>query len=95
MLTYVVKRLGEGVITLLLMTMLIFGLTRFTGDPTLTMLPMTATQEDRALLSARMGLDKPLVEQYWIFLKSAVRGDFGMSIMAPGRSCMELVGSYG
>ena len=95
MFSYFMKRLGQTVIALIITTIFIFLLVRLTGDPTLTMLPMASTEEDRVRLRAELGLDKPLSEQYWIFLKSAVRGDFGTSISSPGRTSMNLILSYG
>lgn len=95
MVSYILTRLWEAAIGLLIMTIVIFLLVRLTGDPTVTMLPMAATEEDRVRLRAELGLDRPWPEQYWNFVKSGVRGNFGMSVTSPGRSAMELVLSYG
>jgi peptide/nickel transport system permease protein len=77
---YIVQRLMQSVVVLLAMSLLIFMLCRFIGDPTLLMLPDSATQEDIAQLRHTLGLDKPLPVQYWIFISKAVQGDFGRSI---------------
>lgn len=95
MFTYILSRLWEAAIGLLIMTVVVFVLVRLTGDPTVTMLPMAATEEDRVRLRAELGLDRTWSEQYWNFMKSAVRGNFGLSVTSPGRSVMELVVSYG
>ena len=50
------------------------------GDPVLSIVPETATQEDIERTRARYGLDRPLVEQYGAYMAGVVRGDFGDSI---------------
>jgi peptide/nickel transport system permease protein len=60
--------------------MLVFLMSRMTGDPTMLMLPDDATREDMERLRHALGLDRPLPVQYWVFLSNAVQGDFGRSI---------------
>ncbi|MBC7126447.1 MAG: ABC transporter permease, partial [Bacteroidales bacterium] len=50
------------------------------GDPALIMLGEHASKESVEKLREEMGLNKPLYEQYIIFISKAVRGDFGNSI---------------
>lgn len=50
------------------------------GDPVDLLLPDHATSEDAALLRARLGLDRPLLIQYGVYMKNALRLDFGRSI---------------
>ena len=50
------------------------------GDPILSIVPETATPEDIERTRARYGLDRPLVEQYGVYMAGVVRGDFGASI---------------
>lgn len=77
---YIVRRFLQALCALLILSGLIFGLVRLTGDPTLLMLPENATEEDLAHLRRALGLDRPLTVQYWRFLSNAVQGDFGYSI---------------
>jgi ABC-type dipeptide/oligopeptide/nickel transport system permease component len=77
---YVLKRIFQSLLTLLVLSMLIFIVCRLTGDPVLLMLPDDASHEDVAQLRTALGLDRPLPVQYWLFLKSAMQGDFGRSI---------------
>lgn len=77
---YIIKRLFHSLLALVALSMLIFILSRLTGDPTLLMLPDDATHEDIAQLRHALGLDRPLPVQYWLFMSRAVRGDFGRSI---------------
>jgi ABC-type dipeptide/oligopeptide/nickel transport system permease component len=77
---YVLKRIFQSLLTLLVLSMLIFIVCRLTGDPVLLMLPDDARSEDVAQLRTALGLERPLPVQYWLFLKSAMQGDFGRSI---------------
>lgn len=79
-LSFVLERVLQAVVTLLMLSVIVFGLARLTGDPASLMAPMEATEADLANLRASMGLDKPLPVQYWIFVSNAVQGDFGDSI---------------
>jgi peptide/nickel transport system permease protein len=77
---YIVWRIIQSVLTLVALSMIIFVLCRWIGDPTVLMLPDDASHEDVVQLRAALGLDRPLPVQYWLFMKNAVRGDFGRSI---------------
>ena len=77
---YIVRRFLQSILALLVLSMLVFCMSRLTGDPTLLMLPDDATREDIAQLRRALGLDRPLLVQYWVFIGNAVQGDFGRSI---------------
>jgi peptide/nickel transport system permease protein len=77
---YIVRRFLQSILAMLVLSMLVFCMSRLTGDPTLLMLPDDATQEDIAQLRRALGLDRPLPVQYWVFISNAVQGDFGRSI---------------
>jgi ABC-type dipeptide/oligopeptide/nickel transport system permease component len=77
---YIFKRIVQSLLTLIALSMLIFIVCRLTGDPVLLMLPDDASHEDVAQLRTALGLDRSLSVQYWLFLKSAMQGDFGRSI---------------
>ncbi len=77
---YILFRLGEGLLSLLVISMFVFVLSRMTGDPVLLLLPMEATPQDIANMRAKLGIDKPLYVQYGIFIQNALKGDFGRSI---------------
>ncbi|MBR0670484.1 ABC transporter permease [Neoroseomonas soli] len=76
---FILTRLWQTLITLLLLTVLIFILARLTGDPTPLVMPSEATDADRNFFRQQYGLDRPIHEQYVIFLRNALRGDFGIS----------------
>jgi peptide/nickel transport system permease protein len=72
----------QSLVTLALLSVVVFILARATGDPLSMVLPMSATEEDYANARAYLGLDRPYVEQYLSFVGRAVVGDFGTSIRA-------------
>jgi peptide/nickel transport system permease protein len=77
---YIVRRLLQGVVVLILVATIVFFLGRLTGNPADLMLPEDATPEDRQALIKTLGLDRPYHQQFLIFMADAVRGDLGMSI---------------
>jgi peptide/nickel transport system permease protein len=77
---YITIRILQTVITLLILSIVIFALVRLSGDPALLMLSENATQQEYEDMRAHLGLDKPIYVQYALFLSKAVRGDFGNSI---------------
>jgi len=91
MLAYILRRCAEMLIALLLMSMIVFGLGRLTGDPVALLLNEYATEQDRRELTEQMGLDKPLITQYGIFIANAVRGDLGVSVSGDRRPALDLV----
>jgi peptide/nickel transport system permease protein len=70
----------QSVICLIGVTIIIFSLTRLSGDPVLLMVPPEATKQDIEAMRKTLGLDKPIYAQYWVFISKAVRGDFGKSL---------------
>jgi peptide/nickel transport system permease protein len=88
---YLAKRLLQGLIVLVGASILVFVLVRATGNPALLLLPPDATPADIAALTAQLGLDKPIPEQYAIFVVRALQGDFGTSIQLH-RPVVELLG---
>ena len=77
---YIVYRLLQGVVLLCLVATFVFFLGRLTGNPVDLMLPEDATAEDRLAMIQALGLEGPLHEQFFIFVKNALQGDLGMSI---------------
>lgn len=77
---YILIRLGQLVITLFLVSLVVFFLIRLKGDPITVMAPPTFNVEQIERLRHAWGFDKPLWEQYVIFLRKAITGDFGNSV---------------
>jgi peptide/nickel transport system permease protein len=88
---YIVRRLLQAVITLFLVSVIVFILGRLTGDPVALLLTEYSTEEDKILITKQLGLDKPLTEQYAIFIGNALRGDLGRSIRGERAPALELV----
>jgi peptide/nickel transport system permease protein len=81
MLTFIVRRLALTVLVLFGVATLVFSLIHLVpGDPAQAMLGDGASPEDIAQLRGRLGLDRPLFEQYGTYLKGLVRGDLGISL---------------
>ncbi len=73
-------RAGQGLVTLLLASVVVFaGVRALPGDPALALAGEEATPETVAAIRDRLGLDGSLVEQYLRFLGSALTGDLGES----------------
>jgi ABC-type dipeptide/oligopeptide/nickel transport system permease component len=81
MLAYVLRRLVLTVPVLFGVATLVFSLIHLVpGDPAQAMLGDGASPEDIAQLRTRLGLDRPLLEQYGLYLKGLARGDLGTSL---------------
>lgn len=77
---YVLRRLLQGLLLLVLVATIVFFLGRLTGNPVDLMLPEDATAEDRKALIETLGLEGPLHQQFGIFIANALGGDLGDSI---------------
>jgi peptide/nickel transport system permease protein len=78
---FIMMRLIQALIAFIGISILIFILVRASGDPTMLFRSAMSTEEDIARIRANLGLDKPVVEQYWIFISNLVRGDLGESLI--------------
>lgn len=77
---FILIRILQAIITLIVISMVVFTLARASGDPVMLMAPAMATLEDIEVVRHHLGLDKSIPEQYWIFLKNLIQGDLGESI---------------
>ncbi|MGI9333467.1 MAG: ABC transporter permease [Gammaproteobacteria bacterium] len=88
----VAKRLVLGLVTLLVVSIIIFGAVELLpGDLAQQVLGQSATPETVAALRTEMGLDRPAIVRYIDWLSSALQGDFGISL-ANRRSVAEQLG---
>lgn len=76
---YLLSRVVQAVTTIIGISVIVFLLARLSGDPASLLIPPEATAADREALREALGLDRPLVLQYWLFLKGALTFDFGNS----------------
>jgi len=81
MLTFILRRLGESFFVLLVMSLLVFTGVYAIGNPVDLLIAPEATAQDIEQVTRALGLDKPLWEQYFYFLKQVLNGDLGRSFM--------------
>src|SRR3954465_2852087 len=79
MLSYILRRLMHGIVSIIGASILIFVISRMSGDPIVLLLPVDAPQALIDQTREAMGLDKPVWMQYLIFAGKALSGDFGNS----------------
>jgi peptide/nickel transport system permease protein len=87
---FIAKRLSHLVFTIFVVSLIVFFLVRLKGDPISVLVPPTFTQEQIDAVRRAWGLDRPLIEQYVVFARRAITGDFGRSIVT-GTPATELV----
>src|SRR5882762_2133013 len=94
MLRFVVRRLIQVIPTLLLLSLLVFAWLRsLPGGPAAALLGDKATPEKIASLNHVLGLDQPIILQYFKFLGRAVTGDFGNSLVS-AQPVMSEIGTF-
>jgi peptide/nickel transport system permease protein len=93
MLTYIIRRLLQGIVVILLVTVFTFGLMHLApGDPIDIMVgEARVTDEQIERIRAQWGLDRPVHEQYFVWLGNALQGDFGQSVVRRGTDVSDMV----
>jgi ABC-type dipeptide/oligopeptide/nickel transport system permease component len=87
---YTVRRLIQGLITVwFIATATFFAMHSVPGDPLTT--DRAVPEDIRANLEAKYGLDKPLGQQYLIFMSNLLRGDFGISFTQKNREVNDII----
>mgnify|MGYP006278316547 CR=1 FL=1 len=81
MISFIVRRLGLAIITVLGVLTIVFALQRLSGDPTNLLLPVDASPELRQEFRHQLGLDQPLPIQYVRFLEELTQGNLGRSFV--------------
>ena len=93
LLKLILRRVALGLLTLLLVSALVFAATQaLPGDTATAILGKSATPERVEVLRDRLGLDQSLTAQYFTWLGGIVRGDPGDSLAATGQSVGQLLG---
>ncbi|XWN30505.1 MAG: ABC transporter permease [Devosia sp.] len=87
---FILRRLFQSVGVVLVMSVLVFVGVYAIGNPVDLLISPTADQIERDAAIKALGLDKPLVEQYFVFLGNVVTGDLGNSF-ATGRPVSEMI----
>lgn len=78
--TYIIKRMLQGFLTFLGVSIFVFVLGRLTGDPIRLLAPENATLEQREEIRKALGLDRAIPVQYLDFITNVLKGDFGTSL---------------
>ena len=81
MLRYVAGRLLQAIIAVFGVLTIVFVVMRFSGDPTLLLVPEGASQEYIDALRAELGFDRPVITQYIDYLRSLSHLDLGISVV--------------
>ena len=76
---YLVERLLQAIVCILGISVIVFAITYLIGDPVHLLLPPEASSTDRETFRAAIGLDRPALERYGLFLANALQGDLGQS----------------
>lgn len=81
MLAYTIRRLFQSGFVLVVMSLLVFAGVYAIGNPIELLVNPQADEVEKLRATVALGLDKPLYEQYLVFLKGAVTGDLGKSFV--------------
>ncbi len=87
---FFISRLTQLIVTMFIVSIVVFFIVRLSGDPILAVAPDFFDQEQIEEMRRFWGFDRPLGEQYLTFISKAVTGNFGKSYLAK-RPAMELV----
>ena len=87
---FLARRLVIAIITVFAVSLIIFIMSRVSGDPRHVYMDDYSTQEDWDRMGVALGLDRPYYQQYGMFLQGALRGDFGESVRE-GRPVMDVI----
>lgn len=90
MAAFIVRRLLQAILVMLVVALIAFLLFQYVGDPVSQMVGQDATPEDRAQLRRDLGLDQPFYVQFVHFIGNAMQGDFGISLRQ-GRAVSTLI----
>jgi len=87
---FVLRRLAQTLLVLFITSVLVFGGLFLVGDPVEILVNPTADQIEKDRARVALGLDKPVLEQYWIFLQGTFSGDLGNSFVY-ARPALEVI----
>jgi peptide/nickel transport system permease protein len=90
MTVYILRRLAQTLLVLFVTSALVFGGLYLVGDPLEILVNPAADEAEKARAAVALGLDRPVLEQYAIFVKSALSGDLGKSFVF-GRPALEVI----
>ncbi len=91
MLAFMIRRIFQSIIVMFVVALISFLLFRFVGDPVNQMVGIETTPEQREALRIQLGLNDPVLTQFWRFITGAVQLDFGISYQFK-QSVAEMIG---
>jgi peptide/nickel transport system permease protein len=80
MLAFILRRLIQAVIVMVVVALIAFMLFQYVGDPVVFLLGQDASPAQITQLRSDLGLDRPFIVQFWHFLVNAAQGEFGLSL---------------
>src|SRR5512139_3088041 len=89
---FLLNRIGQAVVVLLVAALVSFVMFRYVGDPVNNMVGQAATLAERETMRRELGLEDPVIFQFGRFLGGALSGDLGVSYrfgVAVGRLLLE------
>ena len=87
---YILRRIGQAIITVFILGLVVFLSVRVVGDPGVVLLGIQATAKEHEQLEKHLGLHDPLPVQFGRFLYDVIRGNFGSSWMT-GRPARDMI----
>lgn len=90
MTVFIIRRLLQALLVVFLMSVIVFFGVNIVGDPVYMLVSPDADQADIAATIERLGLDRPIWEQYLLFLRGAAQGDLGNSFIF-GEPALQLI----
>jgi peptide/nickel transport system permease protein len=79
MIAFIIRRLLQSIIVMIVVGLLAFVMFRYVGDPVNQMVGIETSPAEREALRVRLGLNDPTVIQFWRFIVNAAQFDFGLS----------------
>ena len=77
---FILRRLIQAIIVMMVVALIAFMLFQYVGDPVVFLLGQDANPTQIAQMRSDLGLDKPFIVQFWHFLINAAQGEFGLSL---------------
>ncbi len=90
MFAFIIRRVIQAIIALLIISMIGFAIKYSFGDPVRELVGVSVSVEEREAIREQLGLNDPIAVQWWRFLKNAAQGDFGTSLIYR-RPAMEII----
>lgn len=95
MFQFIIKRMLMALVTLFGVLAIVFAVIRIVpGDPVRAMLGPSADSEAVASMRENLGLDRPIISQFWTMMTQTARGDFGQSLLTRRSVSSEIVRQF-